>query len=462
MDYIPTRTLSRFHASSAFGRYVVGPVGSGKSTGAIMELMLTAAQQLPASDSRRYTRMAIVRNTLQQLRTTVLPDVLQLLRGAAEYHVTSNTIRIRTREVHSDWLLMPLDTQDDQRRLLSTQLTMVWVNEFREVPQPLIASIAGRVGRYPSKAVLPTGPTRYGIIADSNPYADGSEWHTFLELEPRADHVLFRQPSGLSPEAENVENLVPGYYQRLAADHSADWVKVHVHGLNGDDQAGLAVFRSSFDYTRHVTMEPIAVNPHRPLVIGLDLGRTPTALICQTDARGRMLVIEEVAAVDMGLPQFLREKLRPVLTGEPYAGLRAIIIVDPAACHKSQLSEQNAYDVLREEGFLAAPAVTNDIGPRLRAVEKLLLESRGAVSALLIDGTRCPMLVTAMRMNYRYRRRQNGAVDDTPDKTHPWSDLADALQYACLGATSSVIGRILARGQHPSARQMAPPVGSWT
>ena len=462
MHYVASKTLDRFHASGAFGRWLVGPVGSGKTTGSLMELMLIAARQAPAPDGIRYTRMALVRNTLQQLRTTVLTDVLQLFRGAAEYHVSSGTIRIRTREIHSDWLLMPLDTPDDQRRLLSTQLTMVYVNEFREVPQSLVAAMSGRVGRYPSPT-LGVRPTRFGVMGDSNPYADGSAWHDFLEVNPNPEHVLFRQPSGVSQEAENRENLPDGYYERLIAAHADDWVKVHVHGLNGDDMAGLAVFKASFDWNIHVDQNELTPNRHRPLMIGLDFGRTPTALICQVDSLGKLMVFAEVVSENMGLQQFLTEKLRPALLSDRFAGLRSFIVADPAGRQRSQLHEVTAFDVLRDNGFLAVAAPSNDVKVRLRAVEKLLLERRGATAALVIDGVHCKQLSLAMRMNYRYRRRRTGEIDDAPDKSHPWSDLADSLQYAALGAGSDLSGRVLARDQRASQpRRPAPPVRAWT
>jgi hypothetical protein len=33
---------------------------------------------------------------------------------------------------------------------------------------------------------------------------------------------------------------------------------------------------------------------------------------------------------------------------------------------------------------------------------------------------------------YRYKVNTKGSVDDSPNKDHPWSDLADSLEYLCL------------------------------
>lgn len=356
--------------------------------------------------------------------------------------------------------MMPLDTPDDQRRLLSTQLTMVYVNEFREIPQQLVAAMSGRVGRFPSMTLGVT-PSRFGIIGDSNPYADGSEWHKFLEAEPNAEHILFRQPSGMSAEGENRENLPEGYYERLVASHSDDWVKSHVHGLNSDDLAGLAVFKASFNRERHVDMDGLEVNRFRPLMIGMDFGRTPTAIITQVDTRGRLVVLHEETSENMGLQQFLRAKLRPVLTGDRFGGLKAFIVADPAGRIRSQATESTLFDTLREEGYIAMPAPSNDIAVRLRAVEKLLLES--APQGMIIDGKACPQLVSALASGYKYKRKRNGEAEDSPDKLHPVSDLADSLQYACLGVNSDLTGKIVSRDKlmgRPKRQTM--PAGAWT
>lgn len=453
MDYIPPPTLARFHLSPGFGRFVTGPIGSGKTTSMIMELLKIASLQKPWQDGRRYTRMAITRPTLQQLRTTVLQDILQLLRGFVHYRVTDSVIQLRTDEIHSDWLMIPLDDPQDRRRLLSTQFTMIWINEFREVPQALVADMSGRVGRYPSKAM--GGCTREGIIGDSNPYDDGSDWHEFLELNPRPGNVLFRQPSGMSLEAENITNLPADYYSRLVEAHGTDWVDVHVHGHNGRNMSGEAVFGSMFDASRHVAAD-LEPSYGRALMILQDFGRTPTSLITQIDARGRWLVLEEVISEDSGLHTFLSQRLKPKLAEDRYAGKRIFVVADPAGRERSQLYEENAFDVLRAHGFHVMAAPTNNLTPRLRAVEAILVKHAGVV----IDSRLCPLLIRALKTEYRYKRKKTGVLDDLPEKSHPWSDLADCFQYGAMSINTDLPGRALVNISAPAVP--APSAAAWT
>src|SRR5262245_33616751 len=272
MDYEPPKTIEKFMNDDAHRiRVLVGPLGSGKTMGCIMELLKRACQQRPDSNGIRYTRFALIRNTLQQLRQTVLSDTMQYLGRCAHYYTTDSTIQIRLHlpdgtSVHSDWMLLPLDSKEDVRRLLSLQLTGAWINEIREVLIDIIRPLLGRCGRYPSKAL--GGATWRGIIADTNPWDTDSAYHDRMVLNPNPFWELYHQPSGLSPEAENVENLPDEYYQELMSDKDLDWAAVHVESQWGTSNAGQAVFRRTFHAPTHVKDMRVLVNPNKPVMIG--------------------------------------------------------------------------------------------------------------------------------------------------------------------------------------------------
>ena len=61
---------------------------------------------------------------------------------------------------------------------------------------------------------------------------------------------------------------------------------------------------------------------------------------------------------------------------------------------------------------------------------------------LLIDGTRCPRLVQALHSKYLFGTTKLGQMKPLPAKTHPWSDLADCLQYVCLCASGPYAGAL--------------------
>jgi hypothetical protein len=69
-------------------------------------------------------------------------------------------------------------------------------------------------------------------------------------------------------------------------------------------------------------------------------------------------------------------------------------------------------------------------------------------------------LIAALGGKYRYKISTKGETDDKPEKSHPWSDFADSLQYACLyHDKGSIFGKLLASGyQVPEKVNMS----AWT
>jgi hypothetical protein len=463
LDFKTPPTIGKFMLDDSFVRLIMGPVGSGKSAGCFMELLRRARLQEPDNKGVRRTRMAIIRNTLQQLKQTCLADIEMWLNPIAKFKVSDSTIQVRfplpdgTR-VESDWLMIPLDTRQDQQRLLSLNLTGAWVSEFREIEPSLISALSGRCGRFPSQAVAK--PTWYGIVAETNPPDEDSEWFTLLEVDRPPNWAFYKQPGGLDPKAENIENLPEGYYDNLMSNNNSDWSDIHVHAKYGKSLGGQAVFRASFSPDFHIVdSEELLHIDHMPFMIGQDFGRTPASLIGQIDNRGRLVIFDEITSEDMGIEQFIIEKLRPLLN-DKYRGKHVFMVGDPKGRDKSQVNEDSPFDVLKRMGFEVYPAPTNNIEARLRAVEQLLLHQIGGGPMLMISNT-CTVTCAAMKYWYRYRRKTTGMLEDKPEKTHPWSDVADSLQYMCLSTSANYLGKVMA-AKSPPPRRPPPPKQAWT
>lgn len=471
-------TIANFMASAAFGRLIAGPVGSGKTTGCIFELFRRAIEQEKADDGYRYTRFAIVRQTLKQLKDTVLKDIEDKLHAVSRYKVMDNVVYVEFADVRSEWLLLPLETAEDQRRLLSMQLTGAWMSEAIEMDVNLVAGISGRCGRYPSGDR--GTPTWFGVIADTNMPTEGSDWHKFMTEEVK-DWEIFIQPGGMEEFAENLMHLTQTpetkklpeddprrlaqgrlYYERLARNNNVDWVKRYVHAQFGNDPSGTAVFRDSFKSSFHVR-SGLLPNRYFPLLLGQDFGRDPCTAIMQMDARGRLVCLEEVIAEDIGLEGHLEKQLRPVLAQDRYVGIPIVMIGDPSGASKSSIYEETTFDVLRRMGFQAVPAPTNDLDKRLRAVEGWLLKQYDGSGAILFDRERCPTIIRGLAGGYRYARTRAGVRKPLPDKNE-YSHPLDAVQYVCLathGRAHELLGRHLRRGQPVNARPRVTAAG-WT
>lgn len=465
LNYTAPATLASFMRSDQRIRIVRGPVGSGKSSGMVMELLRRALQQAPdPKDGIRRTRFVIVRNTMPQLKTTSMKTIQELLRGVAVYRAQDHTFDLKFGDVESEWIMLPLDTPENVQRLLSLDLTAGWLSELRELPPQILLDVLSRCGRYPS--MMNGGPTWYGVIGETNSFSEDSPWNKILEEKDLMGKPLpatwgyWIQPGARDMNAENKANLVPGYYEDLMESNSPEWVEQYIDNRITPSLSGEAVFRASFKTDFHVAKSELIPIPGTMLVIGMDFGRNPAAVITQTDQRGRLVVLDELFESGMGVEQFITTKLRPLLAQPKYARLPAGIVGDPSGVAKGQIGEESVFQMFKRLGLSAQPAQTNLIDPRLRAVEKWLLQQRDGGAALLISPN-CFSLIRAMQSRYRYARTKSGILQPVPDKGHPWSDIADALQYGVLGHSVTVLGRLIkVRRDHNAPRKTTS--AGWT
>jgi hypothetical protein len=427
--------IEAFHKSTAFVRMLMGPFGSGKSVAAVMEMLWRAAEQQPAPDGKRYTRWAVIRSTYPELSTTTIktfqqwvPRELGTLRAQPPM-----SFHIRVGDIDAEFLFLALDREDDVRKLLSLELTGAWINEAREVPKAVFEALTGRVGRFPQMSI--GGPSWSGVILDTNP-PDTEHWlyHAFENGERPADWEIFKQPSGLSPDAENRANLPANYYERLAAGKDEDWVRVYVHGEYGFVREGQPVF-PMFRDSVHVGPEALPPIPGLPIALGVDFGLTPAAVFGQRLPDGRWHIFDEFVCDNAGvirLAEGLTAYVRATYPDNPIAA----VFGDPAGNIRSQNDEKTALEILREHtGWKVRPAPSNDWTMRREV----------AVAALnrMIDGKpgfllspKCPMLRKGFAGGYHYRAIRASITgrqyDEKPQKNE-YSHPHDALQYLLLG-----------------------------
>lgn len=465
IDYRPPPTLRQFMNSDKRVRVVRGPVGSGKSSAMVMELLKRAAQQAPdPKDGIRRSRGVIVRNTMPQIESTSLKTVYELLRPIVDYRPSDKTIWIKQGDIEAEWILMPLDRPENVQRLLSLDITYAWLSELRELPVQIMLDVLSRCGRFPSK--MHGGPTWHGVIGETNSFDEDSDWNKVLEEKWLIDKPLpdtwgyFIQPGARDPGAENRENLVANYYEDLIQTNSTAWVEQYVDNIVAPSLSGEAVFRATFKQQWHVAKNDLLVIPGMMLVIGMDFGRNPAAILGQMDPRGRIIVLDELFAENMGVEKFITTMLRPLLSKVEYQRLPVGVVGDPSGVSRSQIGEESIFMALKRLGLASQPAQTNNIDPRLRAVEKWLLQSRDGGPAILIS-PKCVNLVSALRSKYRYDKKKDGELHPAPAKTHPWSDIADAFQYFVLGFSGNIMTRLNRIRRDTNAQRSVNSAG-WT
>jgi hypothetical protein len=472
VTYTPPPSLIPFLTSEKLIALVIGPVGSLKTTAAIMKIAYHAAKMAACSDGVRRSRAVWVRNTRQMLMDTSIPDFLKWFPEglAGAYLRTEMKFLLKFGDVECEILFRGLDDGNDVRRLLSLQASFAIFDEFREVNPDIFSTMLGRLGRYPDKMLVPPRPewgvdargdpiggcvTDAGVInrhvwGASNPPDIDSYWEQYIS-DPPENADCFIQPGAMTPEADWLQYLPSGYYEELMKANSAEWVDVYVHAKFGKSLSGRAVFRS-FDPTYHVSRTPLTpiISENLPLIIGLDLGLTPACTISQQDLRGRFNTFAELTSDGMGITRFSRELLKPLLTTK-FPGHPVVIICDPAGTQRAQTDERSVVDVLKAEGFTIHPARTNNISARVSAVESLLSQQIDGKPRHLIDSS-CRRLIQALHSGYRYKIRANGETEDKPEKNFA-SHIAEAHQYAALHVDQVFGGAYTLRRQR---RDVAP------
>lgn len=247
VDYTAPPTVAQMLRSDARVRVIMGPIGSGKSSGCVMEILRRAMQQEPGRDGIRRTRWAIIRNTYPQLRDTTQKTFEQWIPAQlGKWNNEEYSFTLRFHDVEAEVLFRALDRPEDEKKVLSLELTGAYLNELREIPQAIFDAIQGRVGRYPQ--MLDGGPTWFGVWGDTNPWHTGHWGQALFEKRPEGME-LYRQPGGRSAQAENLAYLPPGYYLNLCAGKDAEWIAVYVDGEVASHDVG-SVYGRALDLLR--------------------------------------------------------------------------------------------------------------------------------------------------------------------------------------------------------------------
>lgn len=446
-NYNSVPTVRAFTLSSKRVKCIIGPLGSGKSSGCVMALLRNASQQEPKSkDNTRYTRFVIIRNTLKELKDTTKKTIDEWItclqpkwRESENKYILHYALPDKT-IVHSEWLLRALDRPEQIRDLLSLEISGAWFNEAREIPKEVFDMVDTRIGRYPRKEgnFKCTYPS---IIMDSNPPDDDCWLYKLFEEEVLKDPALndkielFKQPSGLSADAENISNLVDDYYLNLMVGKDDDFVKVYVHGEYGYVKEGKPVF-SNFVPSLHIATEQLFPIKTVPLLIGMDFGLFPACVILQITTDGRLKIFDEIVSEDASdVEETVQSRLLPFLRQHKYTGFSHILIGDPAGAARSQLDSRSCFQVLRKAGVKAYPAATNSLQMRIQAVNQYLTRLTKGVPAFQISPT-CSILIKGLAGKYAFKRlRISGErYTNVPDKNF-YSHICDALTYACVGST---------------------------
>ena len=450
----------QFYQDNSDVACIMGPIGSGKTVASMLRLQRHVFEQNVAPDGVRYSRFGIVRNTYPQLqRNTMESWFNQFPRFRKGSHQWISTKKMHVwdfipagekHRIHAEFIFCALDDQQSVADLMGLEVTGWWFNELRLIDPLVVGQASTRSGRYPSKEM--GAPKWWGWIADTNPWSTTSDYHTRFVVSKPDKWAFFRQPGGMSPDAENLANLPGGreYYEKSLYTIPSHEVDTLIHCKYGVSRDGRPVYVSYDDNFHCQQFEIQQGDKATPIWVGYDnTGRNPAAVVAQKTVDGQWRVRHEFCGEGIGMKahaaafrRFLAEKI-------PKYQIQRITC-DPAGRAKGADDLDMRMVIQREfPGVPVLNARTNEIATRIEAVDGAMRRNVNGAPAVLVHPD-CRILREACISKYHYRKLKLAGEDrftEEPEKISPYADVADALQYLLLGGGE---GRINSDGSDAS------------
>ncbi len=466
-------------------KIIQGPQGSGTSSACCLHIFQRALAQPKQEDGRQRFRAHVFRETYSKLEETAIKTWLDWFKpgtGAGQfgrfYETRPYLHEVRVGALELDVIFMAMeDIADAKAYFDSLETSIMWFNEIQHAQFRVVTHAVSRVSppRYP--AVKDGGCVWGGLIGDTNaPPAD--HWIPIMRGDvPPPDWMseddrralvkpeswkFFMQPAGLleefdehgtltgykpNPNAENlmylhadgVDPLGPQnfYMQKLGAQ-TKQWIDAYIMNRSTVVVDGQPVY-PQFRRDVHVSDRNLEPIPDCKVVVGLDFGRQPAALIGQ-NLRGDWFIQREFIGKDMSAYEFA--PLLKAFLGQHYpAWMRDpngfVFWGDPAGGQRGQGRDDTPFQIFGEKGMFVMPAPNpqNLRSIRHEAVNAVLMQrsSTGRPSRMLVD-PRCVTFITGMSGGYFLRRlRVSGdRYADEPEKNQ-YSHVCEAGEYMLLG-----------------------------
>ena len=471
----PAGPVSRaFIAGQEMSRFIMGPVGGGKTVSCVFARVVAAMRMPPCKDGVIRDRFVVVRTSFRDAERTVLNSWKQWFPktyagstwSGGNDRPATHVLRWRVPnglKVEAETIFLGIGDQSIEDILRGLEISGGWMNEADTLAANVLRYIEQRTGRYPKKEDLadPNAKRARTVLGDYNaPDMDNWTYDQLVE-NPAPHRKLYMQPSGLSPLAENLSRLEPDYYAKIVAAEPDWYVRRFVHNKYGYSREGLPVYRS-FDQTRHIASAKLDPVEGLPLLIGMDAALHPAAILGQPMPNGQIRITDElVPGQGFGASRFAEMLLD--LLDRRYAMCTDIRAwADPASQYGADREGGELAWIETMQEALHMPILipangSNELGLRLGAVEQELTHFIDGHTPRLLISPHCKILNRGFMSGYRFKKLSVGSEKFSlqPEK-NDYSHPHDGLQYLVLGyrGRQEVTGRNRRPNHGRSSRPM--------
>jgi len=430
-------TWKKVHASRARIKYIVGSVGSGKTTGAFIDLYLLALRNMLKGFKKSI--FYVFRNSYPQLRDSTVQSFFETFGcDPKKFNVTRMEYVMKIKKAHQIiWRFRAIeDTEKDLLKLDGYLMTGAYIDEVVNYETPNILHKCNLRCRWPAKTVF-QGKTNYAdheVICTSNPPPSKEHWVWQLFFANNPDPKLYQ--GWQQPLDENVKNLPPNYYEDLTKSLPTYLRQRYVEGRPVPMPTGAEVY-IKFDSKVHV--KNIVPFTNEPLLRGWDFGTAnPACVITQivfVDKDGNYIkdpstedtflqlrIYDEITQKNLNIREFAKI-VKSYCESKYGLNWHYLDFCDPHGMAKTESSTRTAWQQLIEEGIHPVPGAI-EIRERILAVQFFLDTEHG----LLINPT-CTKLITGFEGGYHKVKIKGVVIDKISknDVSHPH----DALQMVC-------------------------------
>lgn len=417
---------------------IIGPGGSGKTIASGKKALVEAQRIYPGADGVRRYILGTWRQKYVNIWKATIPSWWKLFpkdMPGSKWTGASPREAEHTLNFEDDFGQILLTNRFrafgetmDPDDILGNEFTDCYFNEWPTLPEELCSALVDRVGREPPREVIKRAGRFYG---DGNaPDVLHFIYRDFYENQKQG-HVLHPQPSGLSPDAENIEAMGRGYYENSAMmnSHRPWWIKRMIHAKPGFTRANLPVW-PEWDDDRNMAKTTIPVIKELPVITGTDGGNTPATVYMQERPNGQLRILACVSLERGGMKELSVAML--AIEATRFAGCEFVSRCDPAMGAGEDLAEKSDRGRLSEYlGRKVELAPTNNPDARQEAMRSKMRHScEGGEPGLLVDPS-CKAIRRGANQTYHFRK--TAGTDDVSGVQKTFDGhTCEAAEYGAL------------------------------